>query len=1074
MKNIFDYSTKNGRIIWNKLLDCIFRLRANMIIGDRYNVVQEKGETENSKTYLCKDIVRSSFVFIKQLKVNLIGQIIACELFRREYKALSILNHDNIINYIDSFIDDEKPCIVTEFFDAQSLSSFLNKESLSETQKYDIILKILDGLIYAHDQKVIHRDIKPQNILINECYDVKIIDFGISKIIGSIYNPDDTVKDYMSIRYASPEQLQRFEANIGSDLFSLGLLIAYIFIEKEPPENRSELKNYLGLITDTNLFELLETLTNSDINKRPKSAYYVKKEINKLKLITMKNTSKFFIKASLKAKHRLYEIGIVSSYYNNYEIKAAIIKDTENYLAYKHNDTYFFIGRTLKYICKIDQSKMFFHIVDINFIDNQILWEEELKNGINLNIPFEIIDNQHCEKSDILQVIQIMTEFEKSKSVKKKDSLSNPLIKKWSELLTLIDKKKNIGGYTEYYIDEKDYQLRVKVNSITYKLDYNELIQLSLLEDKQQKTIGRFEDYNEDGYLIINIDDPEINFNEISQNGKISIDTTQEKANLRRFAYALNQIKYNNAPNRNILNVINDPSITDMNEIVPIDNFFQNEFNNSELSSANAIKKALATKDIFILQGPPGTGKTTVIVEIICQLLRKEPESKILLTSQSHTAVDHAFNKLSKILGEKCIIRIGRIEKIAKSSEEFLYDNKLDEWVNQVKEDSLINLKNHLKSLNYNFNSNEINDIIYNLSEEEIFDKKIDEETVRLLNILKQWHKCLGKLDEFNELFADKASVVASTCMGIAARNQLNDIIYDWVIIDEAARATPLETLVPIVKGKKIILVGDHKQLPPIIKTNLQKEKLKEKGLRKSDLEKSLFEELIMKIPNNAKARLSEQFRMHPYISNMISKVFYPEEEIITNIKPEDRMHKLKWGSKSVIWIDTKDLKCNLEKDSGFSKKNETEADLILHVVENIERTYKENCIKEKVSVGIISGYNAQTSLLRSLIYPDNLKWENVTIKIDNVDAFQGSEVDLVIYSVVRNNQRNEIGFLSDTRRLNVALSRGRNCLIIVGNLEFAKSAEGLFGNPFKQVINYLNNHQSECYVEAANEEFRY
>lgn len=1046
-----------------------------MIIGDKYKVIFEPSDDiRSSKTFVCKDLIKNEAVFLKQLKVNAVGNDVALELFKRENRSLSILNHKNIIKYMDSGIDNGEPFIVTEHFQSDTLNVFLSNEKLSLEQKLDIAIQIIDGINYAHDQKVIHRDIKPQNILVNESMEVKLIDFGISKIMGALYNPTVTMKDYMTVRYSSPEQLQRLEAKIESDLYSYGLLLAYIFIEEEPPDDKTMLHKYIDRIEVLEIRDLVSKLVDSDLSTRIKSGYTVRNHLLPIKFKYVFETKKLYTKVTYSAAQKLYKIGMIDRPNNFIEIRNFIIKDTKQYSAYKDGNKYFFIGERVKYTCKVSQDVMNFSICDVNAIDNQILWEKETAKGEELFIPVQVINSEETppKQNDFLYVIQILTDLEKEKDTFEREfSLESKLINSWNILLTeefmLLDQKKNIGSYNDFSVDGTGSMLLVKVRSCDKEIDYNERIQLTFSNNEGQKTIGNFAGIIDENTISVSLD-TDIDIDELCKQGILSIDTVQEKTNLKRYAYALNQVKRHNTYNPNIPQILNDASCVSINAIEPINHFFQPVFKNSNSANLMAVKKALSTKDIFLLQGPPGTGKTTVICEIICQILANDPDAKILLTSQSNVAVDHAIGKVSEILPDKRIIRIGRSNKISKNSEKLLYSNQLEEWVQLVKSNSTKNLFDFLEKEGVSADKGIVEQILNSgqvLENKEESDES--DEILKIISIVGQWQKRLGKMDEFDEIFADKASIVAATCMGIASRNKLNDILYDWVIIDEAARATPLETLVPLVKGKKIIMVGDHKQLPPTIKTNLEKNYLKEKGLKKSDLEKSLFEELINNISHCAKMVLTEQFRMHPNISNMISEVFYPEVKITTILAENDRLHELDWGNKSIIWINTNEISNNKEANVAFSKKNEGEAHTILHIVENIANQYDlKYSSGRKVSVGIISGYSAHTKMLIDLINPsDTKKWKSIDIIIDNVDAFQGSEVDIVIYSIVRCNQNNEIGFLSDTRRLNVALSRGKNCLVIVGNLDFIKYANGAGGNPFTSVIKYIEKNKEKCMI---------
>ena len=288
--------------------------------------------------------------------------------------------------------------------------------------------------------------------------------------------------------------------------------------------------------------------------------------------------------------------------------------------------------------------------------------------------------------------------------------------------------------------------------------------------------------------------------------------------------------------------------------------------------------------------------------------------------------------------------------------------------------------------------------------------------------------------------------------------------------MDEAARATPLEVLVPLVRGKKIILVGDHRQLPPVVNTQIDKLKLEEKGIKESDLEISLFEELYEKMTDEARLVLTSQFRMHPDISKLVADVFYPTVNITTTIKEEERNHKLNWWPKSIKWIDTSNCEDCDETPELISKKNHAEARVILKELEKMESNYK-HMNKKDITVAVISGYDAQKNLLCNLIKPnDTSRWTSIKIAIDNVDAFQGSETDIVLYSLVRCNSDYKIGFLYDERRLNVALSRGKNCLIIVGNIKFAEKARSFRGNPFVDIIKFLRKNSECALIEVYNE----
>ena len=259
-------------------------------------------------------------------------------------------------------------------------------------------------------------------------------------------------------------------------------------------------------------------------------------------------------------------------------------------------------------------------------------------------------------------------------------------------------------------------------------------------------------------------------------------------------------------------------------------------------------------------------------------------------------------------------------------------------------------------------------------------------------------------------------------------------------------------------------MVGDHKQLPPIINefdANIIKNTSSEK------LSESLFEDLFLLAKDSDIAiTLSKQFRMHPAISKMINKVFYLDDGvgITTDITPEERRLNYRIA-KPVVWLSTERLQNNQQKKTtSKSFTNTCEANIILMELEHLEDS---NSTNEKIKVGVISAYSGQKSLLEKLIKPSNTRWENLEIVIENVDAFQGSEVDVVIYSVVRSNANKDIGFLSEQRRLNVALSRAKSQVIIVGNAHFMKEASKKEHNYFEDVLIYINRYKTDCELEV-------
>ncbi len=297
-----------------------------------------------------------------------------------------------------------------------------------------------------------------------------------------------------------------------------------------------------------------------------------------------------------------------------------------------------------------------------------------------------------------------------------------------------------------------------------------------------------------------------------------------------------------------------------------------------------------------------------------------------------------------------------------------------------------------------------------------------------------------GDVTDFTSAYLNRSRVIGATCIGIAAKGDISGVNFDWVIVDEAGRATHPELVVPLVRGRKLVLVGDHRQLPPILDRDLSDDLLEEIEISRQDLSMSLFQDLMERAPESVTGKLLVQYRMHPAIGNLVGHCFY-KGELQNGTTADDRQHGVTWCPASVIWYSTHRLEHHEEHQEGYSYQNNAEVETVLKLLDRIEIDLAlRNSAK---TVGIITGYMAQKRLLRQRI-PEGTtpRWPHLAVEVNTVDAYQGREMDYIIYSVVRSNPQRQIGFLRDERRLNVALSRARELLIIIGDRETVETAK--------------------------------
>lgn len=414
-----------------------------------------------------------------------------------------------------------------------------------------------------------------------------------------------------------------------------------------------------------------------------------------------------------------------------------------------------------------------------------------------------------------------------------------------------------------------------------------------------------------------------------------------------------------------------------------------------------ALNRAFSVQDYYMIQGPPGTGKTTVIKELIMQQLHHEPSSRILIVSQANVAVDNVLRGIQQLcrtetcVSESQIIRCGSDDRIADDLKHFSYKGRMSSYIDTLKSAPSINPVLRQKWISF--------------SE--------DDETRDIVN------NCL--LRGFQ--------IIGATCVGFANRNiGLSGMEFDLVIIDEAGKALPGELLIPINHAKKLLLIGDHKQLPPVVNPEfyqsgaVQTEDILDEDERLDFFNDSFFKRLWDNCPDSNKCTLQTQFRMPPVIAGLVN-LFYDGN--------------LKTGSicytKMPLAFDSNLVMLDMKNENAYKEQqkpktgpyNKIELEVVAELIKQLRLVYPFNN-----RIVVITPYKTQK---RELIrHMKDIEIENVTV--NTIDAFQGDEEDIVIYCMTRAVKKTN--YFSDAARLNVAFSRAKNLLIIIGSSAYLQS----------------------------------
>ena len=1152
------------------------------LIADRFMLSEQIGQGRMSSVYRALDRAAGDAPVAVKILNTAHPDEIKREVFRRETAALKRLNHPNIVGLRQSgWLDEpEVPYLVLDY-QPHSLDEYLKGNVRLPPESFDqyrVMRELAQGLAHAHSQDIIHRDIKPSNILLDASGRPCLSDFGISKLITGL-SIGQTLAGFWSPGYASPEQQEGKPASFKSDIYSLGAVFYHLLSGRvpltegpRPPSVRNNVRAPSDILT------VLERMLVETPNERGHTAAEV---VALLEGITrqVETLPKHYLILTNAAVRNLREAGRILA--DDRNAAADVLKNNlggmelnEVYVQQdrQDTDTIRILGDSLRLICKPSDDGNGLLVVAVH-APYQPEIDQQKERAVPYRAVWELMQSSDSAPANdgLSGLIEQLASFERENTAERENRRSRrDFIERWQSALERQKRSISANGLRyDRVADNGDYWQFTLSEPPPNELNWPEEAPLAVeipgattTRSPRTVSVGDLEEIR--GSILKVAKENRLasrpNMSDIPPRGRLILNPIEVMSAISRQQKAVRAFVNNDMVSPNLADIIVAPG--EATNLPPPDLEYYQDFLSDD--KKEAVSKAVASNELFLIQGPPGTGKTAVIAEIVLQILWRNPDARILLTSQSNIAVDHALTQIASAAGETLptMIRLGRSEKI--SDENWTIQGRSNDlrrdvqakclevlnellhverkaradanianaavdsdgetqagvagWVDEAKElaaelrgyerqyemlqrgrgvgsmrafvedelaDTQARLKDHfdaltgLLSLSVEYTGANADEVLQEIiraaappaaDEADLAGPAAELRRVQeMRKIIGEWMQVAGQTPDMQRLIVEQSSVVAATCL-YSGGNRMPDATFDWAIIDEAGRATVPEALVPIVKAERVILVGDERQLPPMVDDAIARD---EAAGSPCDypLDTSLFQTLVEQAEQDSLwhlAGLRRQYRMHPAIGNMISQVFYDGQ--LEQGRDADDFPAYGWLHRPVCWLSTVGLNDRAESRRGRSFANLAESSQIYQWLRDFESECRQRALHPTVAV--ISGYQAQVRELARRIDPGNgTRWQNLQIEVATVDSFQGRECDVVLYSTVRSNPQGNIGFLRDYRRVNVALSRARHLLAIVGDdYTMRNAATGIDENPFAKVLEHIRTNAHECAIVPAGQ----
>ncbi|MGV1768174.1 serine/threonine-protein kinase [Rhizobium rhizogenes] len=1136
------------------------------ILNNRFMILDEAREGGMALIRKAFDPQGQRFVAIKRMKQT--GDPLRQKTsFNREVEALRKLEYPNIVSFVAVDQEDDGQWYLAIEWVEQTLETYiLQSGPMSWNKFYTSFGKpLLHAIDYAQRTfNLVHRDLNPQNVMVATGGIPKITDYGISKTVGrDSWLPADGLT-FVGARTAgySPKEVDDGVYSRSRDCFSFAAITVFCMSGRKI-EGDNDLPIALQEVSfPDGIRAVIERCLSDDSKTRPFDAGVLKAEIEHVETLRANSFEYAFPCFLEMGASVLQGLSEELSFFEATGAEAFVLDElkTTHALAFQRradgsvneNVIDIFTPSWRFRVRVAGRLKEVLEITNVREID-ATLGSKLLQSGLRIPMSFSFMRPTDPEAAaDFLREInERILSHEKRRLAEWQASQSERIFRAWKgyvrDRVRFEVNRAAILHFTSRTIDRDKVTFILDAAASADRLGEQRLIRVG-----GRHVFGVIVNVALDK-VIFQVESGDTNL--IPRRGELILNTVAAERALSHQGAAVDAIMYGRLVNPKLKEILLDP--TSACSPTEIDNKY---IASSRLKGEKlgVLKKALGTTDILAIEGPPGTSKTDVISEIAVGWLQMNPDHKILLSSQTHTALDEAIERIASLTeGGQPIIRIGREEdpRISEFSQTLLLDKKVEGWASAVRsaaeqnltewatergiDRDLVRLGMSVERLVQILERRKEVDRLLQEAEAHVedaekllegqvptdsVDRDLEESTVvlgdeivllrdnrkalrnqekavreelqnspdmgselaqlrdvgelrewqdlyltgdetviacqRRLHLLESWLLKVGRTGDFNAAVLNSAKIIAGTCVGIANVKGIEDVQYDLCIVDEASKATATEILIPMSKSRRWIIVGDPEQLPPFFEEfgeELTNEFHEDDEIRPTILDRML--DANIGLPQANRVRLKSQHRMIEPIGELVSHCFYGGK-----LESPIASHGLTLGPEipaPVTWFTTSGQRRNDEHSYGKTFDNPLEAEWIKTALDRIQSAASREV--RTLNIAVISGYAQQVKRLTMMTNRNASDWPNLVIVCNSVDAFQGKQADVCIYSVVRSNRRKRLGFLKEKPRLNVALSRARSALIIVGDHLFCRTAKG--ANPFRPVLDWVEGHPATCYL---------